>query len=447
MQVVHHDGNSNVETLAVEGNVRIVEKIPLENTANNAIIEITGEEITVWNPSSPETQILILGKQQDAVFQGRGVELRAKEINIARSSNKIWVPGVGRLIANTNSESARQYFQANPTPTTQPANKTLNPLTPLSPLKTANSAKDNRLLVEWNESMIFNGKVLQFLGKPDKNGNRVRAIHLDKEIWCDVMEIHLNRLVLFFEDKSNIKPEAEMIQCANNVFIRSRELDESYQLKSMSSAEFGKLRFYVASNYFVAEGPNDRPGVLSFTNRSSEEGFSASKMGLPETIAKGDEGGLRFLSVWFHDHVQGTFLGGQRNVEIVGRVQTAYLPVDSWDDHIGIDNLNLARKRGYILECDQLHIVEMPDVNNANLSTMELTALGNASIDSSKFYGKARTIKYNQAKTQVTFDGNAKILTFEDGKKSEQTAAELIQYDLTTKAIRLNQSQGIRIGQ
>ncbi|MDR0703813.1 MAG: hypothetical protein LBF88_02380 [Planctomycetaceae bacterium] len=475
MQVLYHEGQSQVEMLLVEGNVRIIEKIEAEQLNNANIIEITGEEITVWNPSTPETQILITGKQLDAVFRGRGIELRAKEINIARSSNKIWVPGVGRLIANTNSPEAANLLQS------QNAQKNLSPLKSAptgnnniqagnnniqagnfnNPNGTFNvqnrnnnsqSGKDNRLLVDWNESMIFNGKVLQFRGKPDRNGNRVRAIHLDKEIWCDVMEIHLNRLVMFFDDKSNVKPEAEMIQCANNIFIRSRELDENNQLKSLSSAELGKLRFYAASNYFVAEGPSDRPGVLSFTSLGSDDGFADTNLGLSESLSPrtANNGSLlKYLAIWFHDHIQGTFLGGQRNVEISGRVQAAYLPVHSWDDHIGIDNLNIARKNGYILECEQLHIVEMPDMNNGvtgnNQNALELTALGNASIDSSKFYGKAQTIKYNQAKTLVTFDGNAKVHTFEDGKNAEQTA-ETIQYDIKNKAIRVNHSQGIRIG-
>jgi hypothetical protein len=511
MQVLYYEGRSQVETLAVEGNVRITENTAIEQLNNTVeqlnnvggqsnnvggqpnnvggqsnnvnIIEITGEEIIVWNPSTPNTQILITGKQLDAVFRGRGIELRAKEINIDQESNKIWVPGVGRLIANTNSNEAKNLVQ--------PKNSQKN-LTPLKSAQTENNnnqtgnvnnqtgnfnnqtgnfnnqagnnnpqtGRDNRLLVDWNESMIFNGKVLQFRGKPDRNGNRVRAIHLDKEVWCDVMEIHLNRLIMFFDDKSNIKPEAEMIQCANNVFIRSRELDENNQLKSLSSAEFGKLRFYVASNYFVAEGPNDRPGVLSFTSVGSDNGFANNNLGLPESLTpknNNDNGLLKYLSIWFHDYIQGTFLGGQRNVEINGRVQAVYLPVNSWDDHLGIDNLNLARKNGYILECERLQVVEMPEMSNGvggnnqsisndNQNMLELTAFGNASIDSSKFYGKAQTIKYNQAKTLVTFDGNAKIHTFEDGKKSEQTAAETIQYDVKNKAIRMNQSQGIRIG-
>ncbi|MDR1140172.1 MAG: hypothetical protein LBL62_00670, partial [Planctomycetaceae bacterium] len=237
MQVVSNEGRSSVEILAVEGNVRITEKTAVEQLSDINVIEISGEEITVWNPSSPETQMLITGKQQDAVFQGRGIELRAKEINIARSSNKIWVPGVGRLIAYADTDSTQKYFQTKNTATTNSLGTAPVPNTtvPLVPLKSADTVtnttantkinKDNRLLVDWNENMIFNGKVLQFLGKSDRNGNRVRAIYQDKEVWCDVMEIHLNRRILFFDDKSNIKPEAEMIQCANNVFVRSRELD------------------------------------------------------------------------------------------------------------------------------------------------------------------------------------------------------------------------------
>jgi lipopolysaccharide export system protein LptA len=427
MLVRNTAGQSNVETLVLEGGVVIEEK--LTDNTKGGLVRITGNEVQVWNPSAPDTQIKISGDaSRRAVFTGRGAELTAQEINVDRASNKIWSPGAGVLTANTANvkmpAAAGEQSVA------------------LVPMKQANSIQDSRLTVEWNQEMRFDGQRLQFLGKADRFGNRVKTLYQDKAVWCDIMEIHLNRFVSLFDDKSGIKPEAEVIQCANDVYIISEEYDENRKLKSKDSARFAKLRYQIASNTFVAEGP----GVLRSMSLGSGKGFADSAIKIPGAVNAADakQGKLNFLSVWFLNYVRGTFLGVQKNVDIQGRVQAVYCPADSWDDVIDIDNQSAARYKGYILECEQLQITELPDPAENGKPAAELTASGNAKIDGSKIYGSAQTIKYNQAKSTVMFDGKARIHTLEQGKKSEQSA-EMIQYNIETGAVRLNQSQGITI--
>jgi hypothetical protein len=370
------------------------------------------------------------------VFAGRGVEMIAQEINIDRASNKVWSQGAGQLTANVKAGTGSSLAGlTGNTATNNAANNTL------APVKIANSAADEKLFVEWNQEMRFDGQKIQFLGKADRLGNRVRAVHQDRAIWCDIMELHLNRVVsLFDDDKTAAKPQGEMIQCAGDVYVISTEYDAMRQKKSADSARFAKLRYQIANGGFVAEGP----GVLRSTQLGSDKGFTDTKAKLPAATVGANAGKLNYLSVWFQNYVRGTFMGTQRNVEIQGRVQAVYCPVNTWDDVIDIENLSAARHQGYIMECETLQINELPDPTVGGKLSAELTASGNATIDGSKVFGSAKTIKYNQAKSTVIFDGSAKIHTTENGRKSDQSA-EMIQYNTETGAIILNQSGGITI--
>lgn len=431
MLVKNVAGQSYVETLNLESGVVIEERVTAAKQGEN--VRITGNEVYVWNPSSSNTQIKISGvPSRPAVFSGRGAELTAQEISIDRAENKIWSPGAGQLTLDTEGASVAQHLQ--------------NPVgagTVSTPVNALRSPQDNKLTVEWNQEMRFDGQRIRFTGKADQFGNRVKTLYQDKAIWCDLMEIHLNRLVYLFDDKSEVKPDAETIHFVNNVYVINEEYDERRQKKSSDSARFAKLRYHIESNTLAAEGP----GVLRSMSHSSGKGFTNVAANIPGTAnddalnSTAKSGNLNFLSIWFQNYIHGTLVAGQKNVVIQGRVQAVYCPVDSWDDIIDIDNQSAARHRGYILECEQLQVTEMPDPLDNNKSSAELTASGNAKIDGSKIYGSAQTIKYNQAKNMVMLDGNARVHNLEQGRKLEKSA-EMIQYDIDTGAIRIHQSQG-----
>ena len=413
MRVHIQNGQSFAERVAIEGNVRLKENAA--GNAPNTGIEIAGETVTIWNPADSTTTISILGHATggNAVFKGKGVELHARDLNISRPDNKFWAPGPGRLIANT--------AQIN---------------TPGTPSTSTN----NQLIVTWNKEMVCDGLVLQFIGQADKDGNRVQVVHQTQTLWCTVMELWLNRRVMFFDDQSTVEPKAVEIKCSGDVTVRNRQLDAQGKQKSVDFAQFAHLHYDVEKNYFVAAGPGELHSVLL----GSGHGFDQAA----QPVRAGNNEHLNFLGVWFMNDMRGTLLGNNKKVDIKGRVEAVYTPAANWNDTISRENIAAARRTGYLLECEQLLIVEVPDPLNVSQSSMELTASTNARIDGrGGMSARARKIMYNQAKSTVQLDGNVHLQTMVQGQRVTHPAGESIRYNVETGAVEMIQVQGIGVGQ
>ena len=421
MQVIVQDGQSHADRIAFEGNVRLKEIAA--NNAPNTPIEIIGDTVMIWNPSDPATQIQIIGHAagSNAIFKGRGVELYAGEINLSRKDNMFWSPGSGRLIAYTSQLQVPGIHSAN-----SAYSENLN----------------DKLIVEWNKEMYCDGRILRFYGQSGKSGNRVQTSYQTQTLWCDSMQIELNRQVMFFDDPSSVKPEAERIRCWDNVYIQKLQRNEQGQQVSIDRAKMSKLHYDVATRYFSAEGP----GELSSMTLGSRQGFDkvhlAGTPGLPRNGDKGD--GLNYLAVWFQDTMQGVLLGSKK-LEIRGGVEAVYYPAASWEDTIARENFGAARKTGYTLECELFRVEEVPNPLDLSQNSYELTASTDAVIDGGGFFGKAQTIRYNQAKSMVYLDGNVNFQTTVQGQSVRNTM-QSIQYNIETGSV-LTQVQGMSIGQ
>ena len=412
MEVRVQNGQSVAERISIEGNVHLKENVV--SSVPNTAIEIIGETVTIWHPSEPTTVIGILRQAggNDAIFKGKGVELRAGELYLSRADNKFWAPGQGRLIAYT--------AQIN---------------TPGIP--TTGSANDNKVVIDWNKGMQSDGQVIQFEGQPDPHGSRrVQVVHQTQTLWCNDLEIWLQRKVLFFDDTSTVEPQAVEIRCSHDVYVRQEQRDDQGKLKSIDTANVVNLYYYVQRNYFAAEGP----GTMSSIFLGSGQGFGKGNT----AVAPGGER-LNFLAVSFQDTVQGTLLGN-KTVNFKGKVNVAYCPANGWDDVIAPGNLAAARRTGYTLQCERLDIVEMPNPVNLSQSSLELTATNNAVIEGvGGIFGKAQTIKYNQAKSIVDMEGgNGKVWLQSATQKGVE--AQSIQYDIETGTVNAR-VQGIGIGQ
>ncbi len=430
MLVRNVNGSSTPDKIRIDGNVRIVEK--LLNAPGNEAIEILGEEIKVWNPSTPETQIQINGKPpKEAVFRGKGIALNAMQLNIQRASNMIWSDGAGRLLASVPTGGGQPNVVIN-----QGTPRAANGQQPLTSLRTANAPVDNRVLVDWNEQMSFDGKTIVFKGKASQTGVRVRVIHQNTLIYADALKIHLNRLVSFFDNRSDVQVKAESLECAGNVFIRTEEF-EGQQRKSLNEGEFDGVRVYVETGDFVAWGG----GCVRSTFMNNGKGMSASGP-LAQVAPKGGIGKLAHLGVIFYDSIRGNY--NSRTTEISDTVKCVYCPVNSWDEKIGIENRTSATKTGFLLDCDKLLIAQMPDPATGTLS-VEMTATGNTTLEGNNLLAKAATVKYNQAKHLVIFDGdgfgNARVTS-----KGKSATAKKFAYDIETGDFQTFEAEGYEFG-
>ncbi|MDR3232447.1 MAG: hypothetical protein LBT46_02050 [Planctomycetaceae bacterium] len=413
MQVRNQNGQATAEIVALEGNVKADEAALPQDKAS--AFTLRGDAATVWEPDGLNTAVKITCRTNspDAFIKGRGVEIWSKELNLTRADNNCWSPSSGRLIADTSN---------------LPSNLTAANNVPKGnvPQTSSSESTASRLVVEWNKNMQFDGKVMRFFGQTDKTGNRVRVLYQTQSLWCDTMEIYLNRQVRFFDDTSKVPPKAEMIQCAKNVFVRNLERDASGKQKSISTAEAELLRYYLDRNYLVAEGPGRMSSTFAGKTPAQDTAGLAR--------AASSENALSHLSVWFQDTLQGVLLGSGKNIDLNGRVEVAYFPAAGWDDTIAHENFAAARKTGCTLECEKMKITEMPNPADTAQTTMELTAEDDAVIDGYGVFGKAQLIKFSQLKNTVRFEKSVKVKTNRTGQSGDYSA-ESAEYNIATGSV------------
>jgi hypothetical protein len=302
---------------------------------------------------------------------------------------------------------------------------------------------DTRVFVSWDKEMVCNGLVLQFEGNPGRTGapgeQRVRVLYQSQLLWCDVMEIELDQKVMFFEP-SPAEPRAVGIKFSRDVVIQNRQFDAQGRQTSMDFARVQHLHYNLETDHFSADGPGEIRSVFL----GSGQGFDRHVAGHARNQDNGD--GLNFLGVWFSDTMNGLLLGNNRNVDIRGRVVAVYCPVTSWEDTISRENIAAARRIGYILDCEQLLIVEVPDPMNLSQSAMELTAAIDAQIDGGGMNGTAQKIMYNQAKDTIQLDGNVRLETMIQGQRVTHPRAESIRYNIATGTFEVIRARGGNIG-
>ena len=406
MQVRIQNGFSSAEVIEIDGNVRLKENVA--GSVPNTAIEIVGDTVTIWNPGDSATSIQITGRAagNDAIFKGRGVELRAKELKLSREDNMFWSPGPGQLMAHTAQISA--------------------------PGVPASNSNDDKLFVEWNKEMRCDGRVLQFIGLPDTIRDRVKVVYQRINLWCNQMELHLNRQVMFFDDSSNVPPEPVKILCAGKVYVTNQQLDIHGRIKSQDFAQVENLHYDVKRNYFFAEGPGELSSIFL-------AGTPGNLAGTPVSSTREE---LQQLGVRFPDAMQGILLGDKKKVEFSGRkVEVVYCPAANLEDRVGWGNLSAARLRGYTLECELLTIEEMPNPVNLSQSFFELTASNPAIIEGSGIFGRARTIRYNEAKSVVDMSGDVTVHKTTPGQTARAGPAEQIVYNIATGEFEVIQMQ------
>ena len=415
MLVRNEAERSELSVIHLDGNVRITEK--LTGVPTGEAVEILGEEVKVWNPSAPNTQILIKGKPpRDAEFRGKGAKLNAMEINISRAENQIWSKGAGRLLVSVPAQGSAK-----------------SELIPLTPLGGTPQGGDNRLLVDWSEKMFFDGKTIVFQGVTDQSGIRVLAYYQNTRIIADIIKVHLNRVVSFFDDQSDIQAKAETIECVNNVFIQTEEI-ENNRHQSVSTALFNGLSVRVETGDFIADGP----GEIRRTFVNDGKGFSMPGGSSPRETPNTKEQ-LAHLFIRFHKELRGNYL--THIAEIEGTVRCMYCPTNLWDMKLSDADQNSVVKRGYLMNCDHLLIVQMPNPGG-NTQSVELTATGRTTIEGTKdLFARAETIKYNQAKGQVILEGNAFGKAIIHAGKNQASATKL-EYNTETGNFQVVEGDG-----
>lgn len=417
-------GKMETSALWLEHNVRIGEALLQEDKRGQEIV--TAETLAIYNPSAPDMVVQIVGAPgKEAVFSSRGVKMSVAKVTIKKAENSIQSDSGGRIVvtpsASQGNSSALQGLG----------------------LPTASSGKQENLLITWNSEMHFQGSQITFEGKPDKTGGRVQVKHGDhRQLFCDTLSIELDRVVRIFDDPPGAAdPTARSFNCMGSVIVEERQFAEDGTLKANMRGKFAAMSFFPASKLLVAKGDGEMRATL--VKSDSESTPAAGLIGRSAASSGSNPGNLTYVYVYFQDRLEGYLLDDRKNVDIYGGVQSLYAPVKSWNDSFDLDMYTTAlRLGGVLLECNRLQLIQTPDSRDSGKGTLEMIASEDASIEGDSFFGKARAIKFDQAKQTVIFDGRASLNSREHGNHSMESFI----YNVETGAVEMIQFQQMSIG-
>lgn len=412
-----------IDNLLLRGDVRVIEKV-VGQQPTDSVIEILSHELRIWNPTLPNMHFQISGSEsRDAIFRGKGIELQAQSINLQRENNLLWSKCPGRLIARNMSASNKSFGftqKASIAPTTEP-----------------------RFVVEWNEQMWFDGKTVHFVGKRDRNRGAVVASTPSSNLFADTMRLNLNREFSMFDDKSSEPVDAVSIECSQNVFFRN----ESYENGEPTSLEEGRcdnMCYWPITGVFAATA-SDNAGFLRRTYLDCGDPISlpgTEKPSPPQTPAQ--KQGLKYIYLEFHDNMQGRVQEDYFTIEIEGSVQAIYCPVQAWDERYDLNNANDALKKGYLLQCKQLIIEQMPSLTEKK-STTTMKAQKQASFEGNDIFVKGHSFHFDESKDLIIVSGGdfqkATIHGIHNGGRFEYSS-NVMEYNLKTHSVKSSSEDG-----
>ena len=298
------------------------------------------------------------------------------------------------------------------------------------------------LQVHWNKRMFFHDDHITFEGQQDKSGGRVTVLHGENQrLLCDTLSIELDRVVSLFDSPPDLpSPTAKSFNCSGNVIVDDQQKAEDGSLKAILNGKFSAMTFFPATQYLIAEGD----GEMRATFRDSAQHDSPAAGMMPRQNANtSNKEGLNYAYISFRDQMKGYLLTEQKNIDLYGDIQGLFVPVQTWQDQFNMVTYNRAlRQGGVLLDCEHMQVIQTPNPPNPQ-GSLAVAANENASVEGETFFGKARSIKYNQAKQSVMFDGNASLTSHENGTH----AAESFVYNVETGAIELIRLRSTTFGQ
>ena len=167
----------------------------------------------------------------------------------------------------------------------------------------------------------------------------------------------------------------------------------------------------------------------------------------PAANAGSAEPRLVYLRVDYEDEAVGNVLA--RELEFRGRVRTLYGPVDAWNQTLDPDPAAGLGRGQYLLTSDRLAIADAAARVSSPEAGIELTALGNATIEGEAFSARAWRLAYAHAKELVILegDGRADAELWRKGSTTPDAAAQQIRFWTNTQSIQVDGGRFLNLGQ
>ena len=426
-----------VDQILLTKNVKLDEKM---SVSGEEAMHLTGQKVRIDKPDTEQMTVRIEGDPSisggHAVFQGRGIMLLGTNITVDRASNLFYVIGRGRLCISQ---------QVIGSATAKGESGSFNKLFASS--GSTNTANQS-VIIEWAESMKFDGKELLFLKDVDINYSMMAVNKSDS------VAVYLSKPFRFFEnDKTNdIEPERVVIR-GNIELERDTFAENNGGQLTHERIRLTAVELFPITGAFKGLGPGyisaifldngDKSSSLLSSGTSTLRSTPTTTSTTNTTEASGLFGkGLKFMQCNFHHSVEGNYRTGQ--VAFYDRVVTMLCPAQSFRDVINTNNPRNIVANGMLLECNKLEITQ-PQLRSDS-KNIDLKAEGNTRIemtyDSRYYIANANKIKFEQGKNLFTMEGNqyTKVELYEGANLNAPTTklggGERIYFNPVTKEFR-----------
>jgi lipopolysaccharide export system protein LptA len=401
--------------LTVEERVELKETQTSQPTDRPVLMR--GDSVVVNNAAGTAT---IVGSQQPAHFEGRGLGLTGTNINVQRGvdSSRLWINGPGRMDVLLDKDLDKRPL-ANP----------------------------GTLTIDWQGGMNFDGQTAKF---SDSVVASTPGIPSEKEI----TEFRLNTSEMYVrllqplrlseqkpEQPSGTDQQIEAIQCGHGVTMESRTFDNQRQLVSHDQMKLADLVVNMISGDF-----NGGPGWLNTVRYGSGAALTDSPLAAsPNTPAKPDQ--LFCLHVIYQGMMTGNM--NRHEVKLRDQVWITCGPVDNWDANLTTKDPNRLGPDGAVAHCDELQIVQML-LPNSDRRVLELLMSGNAVVEGMTYKASGNRIAYTEAKDLMTIESDGRMPAelhrqTQVGAAASKLAAQKILYWRKTKDVNVVGPQMVEI--
>jgi len=412
-QLVRRGHQTLVEHLILGGQVRLRE-VRTEK-AGDVPMAVVGELVQVDHANTNTARIAVQGRP--AEVSARGLSVTGDTIQLNRGDNRIWITSPGKM---TFPAMARKEPQGAQPPTTLAARP------PLS--------------VDWKGRMDFDGRTAKFLRDVQVRGaeQTQQGEMFDLLVMGHELTVTLNQEVNFSRDKPPEDLDVQELAFVGGVYLQNTGRRQGGQT-SHDQLQVRDLKIEHSTGRLHAYGPGWGSSVR-YDRGLAENGLPSAADAVPA------EPRLAYVRVDYEDEITGNMTA--RELTFRGRVRTLYGPVDAWDQTLDPDPAQGLSSGQYLLASDQLSVADAGSRMAGREAGIELTALGNATIEGDAFTARAWRVAYAKAKELVILegDGRTEAELWRKGSSTPDAAAQQIRFWTTNQSVQVDGGRFLNLG-
>ena len=364
-------GAAQITDVILNGDMRCKETRTARPDELPLVIE--GEQLHLVQHQPENAIVTVTG--QPAKVDARGMRLeggtneRRGEIHLHRGQNKLWIDGPGFL-----SLPADRDFQGRPT----------------------QGSGDERLNIWWLGRMDFDGLAAEFK-------DRATVVRGASKLLTPLLHVDFTKRVKFGAGGSDEQPEVKRVYCRQGVEMWNRSFDDGGRQTSIEHLIAQDLNYNYATGEIDAHGPGDVSRVWVDTGDSAAR-LPGAKKKEPAPPGRKPPPGLLYLKVKFDRQMQGN--QHRQIMHFQNQARAVYGPVPVWDAQLDPERPKLLDEQGFVLTCNRRLSVAQVGARQQSSSAFELTADGNAVVESSLYLARSSRLKYERSKDLLTLDGD-----------------------------------------